>query len=121
MAEKFAASGTERAIVVRRTEPLAETGEIVAAGVHCRAYAGDVSDADELTGIFCGYNRLPGPRRYPPALPRNEEPSLAHHQCPEYWGESTRTRSCPDNSDEFGGDGADQDIWPTKAHPITTR
>src|SRR5271155_1693644 len=53
MAEKFAASGAEVAIVARRPEPLAETArEIIAAGGRCRAYAGDVSRADEVSRIF---------------------------------------------------------------------
>jgi 3-oxoacyl-[acyl-carrier protein] reductase len=53
MAEKFAASGAEVAIVARRPEPLAETADaIVAAGGRCRAYAGDVSRADEVNRLF---------------------------------------------------------------------
>src|SRR6516225_8503993 len=53
MAEKFAASGAEVAIVARRPEPLAETARaIVAAGGRCRAYAGDVSRADEVNRMF---------------------------------------------------------------------
>ena len=53
MAEKFAASGAEVAIVARRPEPLAEAArEIVAAGGHCRPYSGDVSKADEVNRLF---------------------------------------------------------------------
>jgi len=57
MAEKFAASGAEVAIVARRPEPLADTArEIVAAGGRCRAYAGDVSKADEVNRLFSAIN-----------------------------------------------------------------
>jgi 3-oxoacyl-[acyl-carrier protein] reductase len=53
MAEKFAASGAEVAIVARRPEPLADTAAaLVAAGGHCRPYAGDVSCADEVSRLF---------------------------------------------------------------------
>jgi 3-oxoacyl-[acyl-carrier protein] reductase len=53
IAEKFAASGAEVAIVARRAEPLAATADaIVAARGHCRAYAGDVSRADEVSRLF---------------------------------------------------------------------
>src|SRR6266446_1966812 len=53
MAQKFAASGAEVAIVARRPEQLAETArEIVAAGGRCRAYPGDVSRADEVSRVF---------------------------------------------------------------------
>jgi 3-oxoacyl-[acyl-carrier protein] reductase len=53
MAEKFAASGAQMAIVARRPEPLADTAAaIVAAGGHCRPYAGDVSRADEVIRLF---------------------------------------------------------------------
>src|SRR6516165_2355938 len=102
MAEKFAASGAEVAIVARRPEPLAETARaIVAAGGRCRAYAGDVSRADEVNRMFAGgqvrrpYRRnLAGRLRSQGVccdslgalgLTRDEEPPLGpHHKCPEY-------------------------------------
>src|SRR5437763_2730956 len=53
MAQKFAASGAEVAIVARRPEPLAEAArEMVAAGGRCRPYAGDVSRPDEVSRLF---------------------------------------------------------------------
>src|SRR6516225_903839 len=53
MAQKFAASGAEVAIVARRPEPLADTArEIIASGGRCRAYPGDVSKADEVGRLF---------------------------------------------------------------------
>ena len=53
MAQKFAASGAEVAIVARRPEPLAEAArEIVGAGGRCRAYPGDVSKADDIVRLF---------------------------------------------------------------------
>jgi len=53
MAQKFAASGAEVAIVARRAEPLAEAArEIVAAGGRCRPYSGDVSKAEEVARLF---------------------------------------------------------------------
>jgi len=57
MAQKFAASGAEVAIVARRPEPLADAArEIVSAGGRCRAYAGDVSRADEVNRLFSEIN-----------------------------------------------------------------
>jgi 3-oxoacyl-[acyl-carrier protein] reductase len=53
MAQKFASSGAEVAIVARRPEPLAEAArEIVAAGGRCKYYPGDVSKADEVSRLF---------------------------------------------------------------------
>ena len=53
MAQSFAASGAEVAIVARRPDPLADSArEIVAAGGRCRPYAGDVSKADEVSRLF---------------------------------------------------------------------
>ena len=53
MAQKFASSGAEVAIVARRQEPLTEADrEITAAGGRCRGYSGDVSKADEVERLF---------------------------------------------------------------------
>jgi 3-oxoacyl-[acyl-carrier protein] reductase len=53
MAQKFAASGAEVAIVARRPGPLAETtNEIMAAGGRCRPYVGDVSKAEDVSRLF---------------------------------------------------------------------
>lgn len=53
MAQKFASSGAEVAIVARRQEPLTETArEITAAGGRCRGYSGDVSKAGEVERLF---------------------------------------------------------------------
>jgi 3-oxoacyl-[acyl-carrier protein] reductase len=53
MAQKFAESGAEVAIVARRPEPLHEAArEIVAAGGRCRAYPADVSRADDVSRVF---------------------------------------------------------------------
>lgn len=53
MAQKFAASGADVAIVARRHQPLADAArEIIAAGGRCRPYAGDVSRADEVSRLF---------------------------------------------------------------------
>jgi 3-oxoacyl-[acyl-carrier protein] reductase len=58
MAQKFAASGAEIAIVARRPEPLAEAArEIVSAGGKCRAYPGDVSNANEIVRLFSAIER----------------------------------------------------------------
>lgn len=53
MAQKFASSGAEVAIIARRPEPLAEAArEITAAGGKCRPYAGDVSKPEEVKRLF---------------------------------------------------------------------